>query len=150
MANSSNLPDDLSAESLSAASHTLLHGCSEMETMRAQLTQAASLLASLPAIPQEASLVFRRPGDSNAESVAIGVGVTIGRGEGCEVRFEGRQELSRRHFAVGVEGGFFIAEDLGSSNGTCIEGMAGKLSRRELRDGDLIRAGGIVFLFVRC
>ncbi len=143
------MPDDIRTESLAAASQTLLRGTSETETLRAQLAQAASLLAALPSPPQGPALVFRRPGSTAAECVAIGNGVTIGRGEGCEVRFDGRHELSRRHFAVRLEHGGFVVEEAGSSNGTTVEGVAQKLGRRELRDGDLIRAGGVVFLFVR-
>jgi hypothetical protein len=143
------MPDDIRTESLAAASQTLLRGTSETETLRAQLAQAASLLAALAEPPAGPSLVFRRPGQTAAEGAAIGDGVKVGRGEGCAVRFEGRSELSREHFAVRAEGARFVVEDLGSSNGTTIEGVAQKLGRRELRDGDLIRAGGIVFLFVR-
>lgn len=143
------MPDDIRTESLAAASQTLLRGTSETETLRAQLAQAASLLAALPAPPTEPSLIFRRPGVAGAECAAIGARATVGRGEGCEVRFEGRHELSRRHFVVRAEGDGFTVEDAGSSNGTSIEGVPGRLARRELREGDLIRAGGLVFLFVR-
>jgi pSer/pThr/pTyr-binding forkhead associated (FHA) protein len=143
------MPEDIPTESLAAASQTLLRGTSETETLRAQLAQAASLLAALPAPPTEPSLVFRRPGGIAAESVAIGTGVTVGRGDDCAVRFEGRKDLSRRHFEVRAAGGHFTVADLGSSNGTSLEGVPGPVQRRELRDGDLIRAGGLVFLFVR-
>lgn len=143
------MPDEIRTESLAAASQTLMRGTSETETLRAQLAQAASLLAELLAPPTESALIFRRPGETRAEAMPIGASVTVGRGEGCEVRFAERQELSRRHFRVSREGETFSVEDLGSANGTAIEGVAAKVGKRELRDGDLIRAGGIVFLFLR-
>jgi len=63
-------------------------------------------------------------------------------------RFEGRPELSRRHFSVRKEDDVFTVTDLESSNGTSVEGVPGPVLRREFRDGDFIRSSGIVFLFV--
>jgi pSer/pThr/pTyr-binding forkhead associated (FHA) protein len=80
--------------------------------------------------------------------VAIGAGVTVGRGEGCEVRFQGRKDLSRRHFEVRAVKDYFVVADL-DSNSTSIEGVPGPVYRRELREGDVIRADGILFLIVR-
>lgn len=144
-----NPPDEISPASLSAAAHTLRDSRSGSDTLLVQLSQAASLLGALPATPTAPSLVFRRPGVQAVECVTIGAGVTAGRGEGCEIRFVDRQELSRQHFAVRPEGALFFVEDPGSSNGTSVEGVEDRITRRELRDGDLIRAGGIVFLFVK-
>jgi hypothetical protein len=144
-----NPPDIPSAARLAAADETLRHSHYELDTLRKQLAQAAFLLKALPAMPVVPSLVFSRPGSSEVECVPIGAGVAVGRGEDCEIRFEVRKELSRRHFGVSpVEHGF-IVEDLGSSNGTTVAGVAGKIQSRELRDGDLVQAGGVDFLFVR-
>ena len=57
--------------------------------------------------------------------------------------------FDERHFAVRPVEQAFVVEDPGSSNGTTVTGATGKLKLRELRDGDLIQAGGIDFLFVR-
>ena len=144
-----NPPDELSAAALAAAEQTFRHSRFDPDTLHKQLAQAAQLLRSLPRPPESPSLVFRRPGTDAVECVAIGSGVSAGRGESCEIRFEDRRELSRRHFAVrpGAEG--FFVEDLGSSNGTMVAGVAGKVQRRELRDGDIVLANGIDFLFIR-
>lgn len=144
-----NPPDELSPDSLSSAEHTLRASRLDTETLCIQLGVVADLLGALPSPPSVPSLLFRRPDVKPVECVPIGAGLTIGRGEGCEVRFEGRQEMSRRHFAVRPEGELFFVEDLGSSNGTRVDGTTTPLGRRELRDGDIIRAGGIAFVFVR-
>ncbi len=141
--------DDLSPAELAALEHTARSAKLETQTLIAQLSVTAGLLNALPAAPTTPSLIFRRPLTNTVECVPVGAGVTAGRGEGCEIRFEGRQEVSRRHFAVRPVDDLFFVEDLASSNGTTVEGVAGRISRRELRDGDLIRAGGIIFLFVR-
>lgn len=141
--------DDLTPEELAALEYTARSAKIETQTYVAKLSYTAGLLNALPAAPEVPSLIYRHPLTNATHSVPIGAGVTIGRGEGCEIRFEGRQELSRRHFAVRPEGGLFFVEDLGSSNGTNIEDVPGRIARRELRDGDLIRAGGIIFLFVK-
>lgn len=141
--------DDLTPEELAAIECTARSAKLETRTFVAKISYTAGLLNALPATPAVPSLVFRRPDTSATECVPVGAGLTIGRGEGCEIRFEGRQELSRKHFTVRAEGGLFFVEDLASSNGTTIDGVEGRIARRELRDGDLIRAGGIVFLFVK-
>ena len=66
-----------------------------------------------------------------------------------EKGFAMRWIVADNGFVVRPEEGLFFVADLASSNGTTIEGVVGRISRRELRDGDLIRAGGIIFLFVR-
>lgn len=141
--------DDLSPEELSALECTARSAKLETQTFVAKISYTAGLLNALPAAPAVPSLVFRHPVTNATECVSIDAGLTVGRGEGCEVCFEGRQELSRRHFTVRAVGALFFVEDLASSNGTIVEGVEGRIARRELRDGDLIRAGGIVFLFVK-
>lgn len=140
-------PDD---DALRAAHSTLRQPRPEADELRARLTEVARLLALAPAAPAEPSLVFVRPGSASAEVRAVGKQVVIGRGDDCDVRFEDRREFSRRHFAVRRERERYFVEDLGSSNGTRIKGRGPLVSRHDLRDGDLIAAGGLVFLFVRC
>jgi hypothetical protein len=142
-------PDDFTPAELSAAEHTLRHSTFRGDALRSRLAEAARLLAELTAPPTAAALVFRHPVSGAVEAVAVGTGLVAGRGEGCAIWLEGRKELSRRHFSVTPEAGEFVVEDLNSSNGTKIEGAPGKLGRRELRDGDLIAAGGLTFLFVK-
>jgi pSer/pThr/pTyr-binding forkhead associated (FHA) protein len=144
-----NLPEEPSSADLAAAAQTVRCLKFETDSLRKRLAEAAILLRALPTMPVVPSLVFRRPGEGRVECVPISAGIVLGRGEGCEIRFQERHEFSRRHFAVRPYGQGFVVEDLGSSNGITVAGGTGKIERRELRDGDLIQAGGVDFLFVR-
>ncbi|HVR75262.1 MAG TPA: serine/threonine-protein kinase [Planctomycetota bacterium] len=52
---------------------------------------------------------------------------------------------SRRHAAIRLERGRWIVEDLGSSNGTILDG--GKVKKAELRDGATLQLGGTLLSF---
>lgn len=69
-------------------------------------------------------------------------GKTIGR-EGCDVNISD-PEISRRHAAIKLDGGTVAIEDLGSTNGTFVNGE--RISgARALSDGDEVRFGGTVW-----
>jgi hypothetical protein len=53
--------------------------------------------------------------------------------------------VSRRHFRVFPEGGGWTLEDLGSTNGTLVNGR--KVGRVALADGDVISAGNTEMVF---
>ena len=53
------------------------------------------------------------------------------------------QLVSRKHFRVVSEGGVWLLEDLGSTNGTLVNGQ--RTSRQPLIDGDVIQAGSTAF-----
>lgn len=55
--------------------------------------------------------------------------------------------VSRQHFQVLQEAGAWFVEDLGSTNGTLVNGR--KTQRVRLRDGDLIQVGGTRIAFVQ-
>lgn len=55
--------------------------------------------------------------------------------------------VSRRHFQVVQEGGAWFVEDLGSTNGTMLNGSRAKRAR--LADGDTIKAGSTTLTFVQ-
>jgi putative nucleotidyltransferase with HDIG domain len=64
--------------------------------------------------------------------------LTGGRSEGCDIHLP-LEGVSRKHFSVtGREGKFFLA-DLGSSNGTLVNGE--KVRVRGLKDRDQVRVG---------
>ena len=85
--------------------------------------------------PRLVMLVGERPGrtfDLRAEQF-------IGRATDCEVRL-GDESVSRRHAVIRAgDGGLFVLEDLGSRNGTWVNGLP--VDRRELALGDRIRIG---------
>lgn len=69
-------------------------------------------------------------------------GATIGR-EGCDFTLTD-PDVSRRHAAIQIAAGELSIEDLGSTNGTFVNGD--RISaRRSLRDGDEVRIGSTVW-----
>ena len=75
-------------------------------------------------------------------------GITIGREKAAGVCALETDMLSRKHFAVRPRGGVVIVEDLGSSNGTFVDGQ--RLQQPlPLRKGSKIVAGSITFEFSR-
>jgi pSer/pThr/pTyr-binding forkhead associated (FHA) protein len=69
----------------------------------------------------------------------------LGRGEDCEVRIVSDQ-VSRRHAAVRVAGADYVVRDLGSTNGTLVNGERVE-GERKLRPGDRIEVGGVAVTF---
>jgi len=118
------------------------------DLLAARLEAAAALLGPLERQPVEASLVFAREVDAGVEAVPIGVGITVGRGSDCTICLPETAGLSRRHFAVRPEFGGWLLEDLASRNGTTVNALDEPVTRRMLRDGDLIFSGDAMFLFV--
>jgi pSer/pThr/pTyr-binding forkhead associated (FHA) protein len=71
--------------------------------------------------------------------------VVIGRSSECDVVLY-EVGVSRRHARIFAEDEHFFVEDLGSANGTKVNGQAVK--KRKLVDGDAIGLGPVVFKFV--
>jgi hypothetical protein len=68
----------------------------------------------------------------------------IGRGTEADIRLPDTG-VSRKHVDVVLEGGTAFAEDLGSTNGTLVNGR--RISRQALSDGDVIRIGHSVLVY---
>jgi pSer/pThr/pTyr-binding forkhead associated (FHA) protein len=64
--------------------------------------------------------------------------LVIGRGRGADVVIA-EPTISRAHAAIGHEGGRFFVQDLGSTNGTWINGS--REQKASLKDGDEIQMG---------
>ena len=133
---------------LAAAGQTVLRPRPSAGSVQERLSAASTLLHSLERQPAEASLVFARGSTARIEVVPVGSGITVGRGKDSSLCLEECADLSRRHFAVRPESGTWLLEDLGSRNGTTVDGLDGRITRRLLRDGDFIFAGDLMFLFL--
>ena len=76
-------------------------------------------------------------------------GVRIGRGEACEVAVP-NERASREHARVyQAESGSFLLEDLGSRNGTFLNGERLRNGARELESGDTIVVADETLRFVQ-
>lgn len=74
------------------------------------------------------------------EYVLTGGTLTLGRDEGCGLRFDAAEaEVSRRHAVIRAEGGGFGLTDLRSTNGTQVNGE--RVDTVRLRTGDLVELG---------
>ncbi len=67
--------------------------------------------------------------------------LVIGRGRGADVVLA-EATISRAHAAIGFDAGCFFVQDLGSTNGTLINGS--RTERQEVKDGDEIRMGRLI------
>lgn len=82
--------------------------------------------------------------DGSSKDVAIDKSQTlIGRDEGARIRIP-VPSVSRRHCVVEASGSLPTVKDLGSSNGTFVNGR--KVRETELEPGDLLSVGPVVFV----
>jgi len=70
--------------------------------------------------------------------------VVVGRGDDCDLRVQ-HASVSRRHAAIRVEGGAVRIADLGSHNGTRVNGLPVD-ETRTLASGDVATAGDVVLV----
>jgi pSer/pThr/pTyr-binding forkhead associated (FHA) protein len=76
--------------------------------------------------------------------VDLGDKLVIGRVEGADLVLDDKG-ISRRHCEFERRGDAFIVRDLGSSNGTLVNGE--KVTERILASGDKVRVGGVTVTF---
>lgn len=75
----------------------------------------------------------------------LGEFALIGRGDGASVRLSD-QSISRQHATIRFEAGFYRVFDIGSANGTYVNGAA-LTGSRVLREGDRLQFGAVEFTF---
>jgi Protein of unknown function (DUF3662)/FHA domain len=86
-------------------------------------------------------LVVDGPGTRHELSTGRNV---IGRGTDADIRLPDTG-VSRKHVDVVLDSGTAVAEDLGSTNGTLVNGR--RITRQPLADGDVIRIGHSVLVY---
>jgi hypothetical protein len=111
--------------------------------MRGHSPAAAHASAAETAVRARiATLTVTAPPADAGRSVTVAPGGTVvGRGLDADLSV-GSEHLSRRHFAVRQRAGAYEVEDLGSRNGTLLNGAA-LTGSRVLRAGDRLSAGGV-------
>jgi FHA domain-containing protein len=104
--------------------------------------QAAAVGLTAPPAMNMGRLVVIKSGaiDENTEFVLDSAGISIGRGGPNDVRLDGDDFASAKHARVEPRRDGVWIEDIGSTNGTFVNGV--RLSRpRKLSAGDLVRVG---------
>jgi serine/threonine protein kinase len=116
----------------------------EPKTRIMAVGSAAERSADQGPSPDLAVLVVEE-GDTTSEHRLGPSSVVIGRAAECDVVIQDKA-VSRKHLRLSYETGGFVAYDLGSSNGTLVNGQ--RISRAcDLRDGDRIQVGRTVLVF---
>ena len=82
-------------------------------------------------------------GDLQGRTIMIHGSMTFGRSAKCDIVISG-EYMSRRHAELSLKNGGLRIVDLGSSNGTCINGK--KISEHQLKPGDKISFDKSIFL----
>jgi pSer/pThr/pTyr-binding forkhead associated (FHA) protein len=91
---------------------------------------------------QAVLVMFRSDGERRSFSMARDMTV-IGRREDCDLRIP-RGEVSRKHCRILRDGDSLKLEDLGSSNGTFLNGQ--RVQEAILSPGDTLQVGPVVFV----
>jgi pSer/pThr/pTyr-binding forkhead associated (FHA) protein len=87
----------------------------------------------------EVKLVIANGKQAGTEIPVKSAKFVIGRNEDCQLRPQSHL-VSRRHCVISIEANSVVIEDLGSTNGTLVNGE--KITgRRELKAGDRIKVG---------
>jgi hypothetical protein len=84
--------------------------------------------------------IIIRDGANQGSSLSLNIPFTVGRKEGDLIIAD--PLISRRHAIVREMGGSLVIEDLGSTNGTFVNGVEIKL--QQITDTDLIKVGSSV------
>lgn len=88
-------------------------------------------------------VIIRGPGAG--KDVTLGAETVIGRAPDVELPVDDAG-ASRRHCRVRMEGQFWVLEDLGSRNGTFVNGKRAE-GVVPLREGDVVRIGTVELIF---
>ena len=99
---------------------------------------AADLAPSEPSRAQASELATVTVGDTRHDVTLAGERMVVGRLTGCDICIED-SNVSREHAAFVVDGGDWYVEDLGSTNGTKLNGA--RIDRARLSDGDVVQVG---------
>lgn len=89
-------------------------------------------------------LLFKS-GEANVEEFVLKKGeISIGRGTTCDIVLADKKS-SRKHLIIKRVGINYVAQDLGSANGTLVNGV--RISEQELAGDDVLRIGDTEFVF---
>ncbi len=107
------------------------------ETMVGQTTENVASLS------KDRPYLIVIAGNQVGEMIPLREATILGRGVDADVRII-EEKMSRRHCRLYIEEGVSYIEDLGSSNGTFVNGN--RIEHRKLIDGDKIQVGETTIL----
>ena len=96
-----------------------------------------------PGLPAQVTIVSG-PEPGRVYQFSLGAKAVIGRDAGCDVMLTGDKEVSGRHCELTRNSNRIEIADLGSMNGTLLNG-APVVARQRVEDGDLVRVGRTEF-----
>lgn len=111
-----------------------------------RLRYVAAIVAEAGPLTAEPQLLYRLPTDKIC-CAKIGHELLVGRETPATLIFSDDLRLSRQHFRIHRTPDGERIEDLQSRNGTFVNSL--KIAARGLCDGDLIKAGHQIFVFLR-
>jgi pSer/pThr/pTyr-binding forkhead associated (FHA) protein len=144
-------PSDLDAQLRALgpeAPKTLARTPRPADDLRLRLRYIADLINEAGSIKSPAVLITRQAA-GQLVVIPLKEKFTFGRNSICDLNVAADAELSRTHFRLISDHQNYFIEDLASRNGTYVNNYDAKITRRELRNGDLILAGAQVLLFWR-
>jgi pSer/pThr/pTyr-binding forkhead associated (FHA) protein len=150
----SSLSDDALSKLLVKSSATIRAVGQPSEKVLDRLKRFNQLFSSLRTPPEGTGLIYQESGSELVQFHPLAQTLVVGRSrksaqnpDACELAFETRTELSRRHFEVTLTDGLCILRDLESLNGTYVNGEPQRIKECVLKVGDVISAGGVIFAF---
>jgi diguanylate cyclase (GGDEF)-like protein len=109
------------------------------EDVVTSVTSVSERLGSAAKVPDRAALI-RLDGPSAGQAIVLTELTTrVGRGREADLRVEDDGGVSRLHAEIHRQGTTYVLVDLGSRNGSSVQGD--RVMRRTLRDGDVVVFG---------
>ncbi len=113
----------------SAPQESIVLGAAEAAALRAEFT-----------VPAARFLVVTSPELRQGSTLEVAVPTVVGRDAGCAIRLDRDEFASARHARIEPRQNGVWVDDLGSTNGTYVNGARVE-SARLLRAGDVLRIG---------
>ena len=91
----------------------------------------------------DVALVLYRPDGRHRSFAVTKADTTIGRRDDCDLRIP-LTDVSRKHCRLKLDAAGLLVSDLGSSNGTYVNGQ--RVDEDELTAGDVLQVGPVTFV----